>query len=283
VEKTRKELLSNVDFTVEPEGNLTVAVFDKDPQRAADMANYFVDMLNKVNTVLQVQNATGNREFIEARYQKNKGDLAAAEDSLRVFQQRYGVIAMPQQTEASIKAAAEISAQIALKEVQANVLRRTSSDDNPSVIAAQIEASELQKKLVQMNNGVSGGGEMRVFVPFKEIPELGGEYLRRFREVEIQYKILQFLLPMYEQAKVEEQRQTPSVIVLDRGKPAERKSKPKVSLYALMAFTISLLVSFVVVFTGELVRKLRNAQPGRLDALLATLQKDWFGIRFRKQ
>ena len=70
-EKTAKALLGNVEFTVEDEGNITISVYDKDPQRAADMANYFVEMLNKTNSKLQVLNAQGNREFIEERYKKN--------------------------------------------------------------------------------------------------------------------------------------------------------------------------------------------------------------------
>jgi uncharacterized protein involved in exopolysaccharide biosynthesis len=283
-EKTVKELLSNVDFTTESEGNLTITVYDKEPQRAADMANYFVEMLNKTNTELQVQNARGNREFVEERYNKNLRDLATAEDSLKAFQKRYGIIALPEQTEASIKAAAEITAQLAIKEVQASVLRRTQSPDHPSVVAAQIEVDELQRKISQMNSGTNApDGEMKVFVPFSRVPDLGGEYIRRYREVEIQYKILQFIMPLYEQAKVEERRQTPSVVVLDRGGPAERKAKPKISLYALLALVISLVLSFFVVFALELVTKLKAAHPDRFDHIVSTLRSDWFGLRLPRK
>jgi len=47
------------------------------------------------------------------------------------------------------------------------------------------------------------------------------------REVEIQSKILTFLLPVYEQAKIEEKRETPTILVLDKPYIAERKTKPK--------------------------------------------------------
>lgn len=280
-EKTAKELLNNVEFEVEDEGNLTITVYDKDPQRAADMANYFVAMLNKTNTELQVQNARGNRQFIEERYKKNMFDLAAAEDSLRAFQQRYGIIAMPEQTEASIKAAAEITGQLALKEVEVGVLRRTQGADHPAVLSAQIEIEEMHRKLSQMNKGTNTTeGEMKIFVPFNKVPKLATEYIRRYRDVEIQYKILQFITPLYEQAKVEERRQTPSVLELDRAMPAERKSKPKISLYALLAFVISLILSFLIVSLLELLDKLRKSDPHRLQALISTARSDWFGVRF---
>jgi len=283
-EKTMKELLSNVEFTVESEGNLTISVYDKDPQRAADMANFFVQELNRANSELQVQNARGNREFIEQRYKKNLSDLAAAEDSLTAFQKRYGVIAMPEQTEASIKAAAELTAQLALKEVQVGVLRRTQSADNPALASISIEVDELRRKLSQMNSGAGlSEGEMKVFVPFKRIPDLGAEYVRLFRDVEIQYKILQFITPLYEQAKVEERRETPSVVVLDRAGPAERKAKPKVSLYALMAFVFSTLAALLVIFVREMIVRLDAAQPGRFASLIATWRADWFGLRLRRR
>lgn len=283
-EKTAKELLNNTEFTVESEGNLTITVYDKDPQRAADMANFFVETLNKTNTEIQVQNARGNREFIEERYNKNLIDLAAAEDSLKAFQKKYGIIALPEQTEASIKAAAEITAQLSLKEVQAGVLRRTQSLDHPLVIAAQIEIDELHKKLSQMNSGGKfSAGDMRIFVPFSKVPDLGSEYIRRYRDVEIQYKILQFITPLFEQAKVEERRQTPSVLVLDKAAPAERKAKPKVSLYSLLALVISLVLSFFVVFTLELITKLKATYPDRFGHIVSTLRSDWFGLRLQRK
>jgi capsular polysaccharide biosynthesis protein len=281
-EKTMKELLDNVEFTVETEGNLTITVYDKDPQRAADMANYFVEMLNTKNTELQVQNAHGNRQFIEERYKKNISDLAAAEDTLKAFQKKYGVIALPEQVEASIKAAAEITGQLAIKEVQANVLRRTQSADNPSVIATQIEIDEFRNKLSQMNSGThTPKNEMNVFVPFSKMPDLGGEYIRRFREVEIQYKILQFITPLYEQAKVEEKRQTPSVLVLDKAGPAERKSKPKVSLYTLIAFVFSSLLTLLIIFFLEGLQRLREIDPIRFNAIIDYFRSDWFGLKWK--
>jgi len=282
-EKTAKALLDNTELRVEDEGNITISVYDKDPQRAADMANFFVQMLNKTNSELLVQNAKGNREFIEERYKKNMSDLATAEDSLRVFQKRFGIIAMPEQVEASIKAAAEITAQLAMKEVQVGVLRRTQSADNPAVLAGKIEVDELRTKLSQMGNlGANVGKDMKVFVPFSKIPDLGMEYLRRYREVEIQYKVLQIITPLYEQAKVEERRQTPSVIVLDKAGPAERKSKPKVSLYGLMGLVISSLFSLFVVFLIEGVVRIRKTNPDRFDAMVKTVWSDRFGLLWKR-
>ena len=283
-EKTVKELLSNLEVTAEPEGDISITVYDKDPQRAADMANYFVEMLNKTNSEMSVQNARANRIFIGDRYEKNLADLKATEDSLKAFQLRYGVVALPEQTEASIKGAAEIWGQLALKEVEVGVLRRTNAEDNPSVLSAQIQVDELRKKLREMNTGTGEGSQdAKIFVPFKQIPNLGAEYIRRFRDVEIQYKILQFITPLYEQAKVEERRETPSVVVLDIASPAERKAKPRVSIYALIALVSSILVACLIVYSREFIARLKETHPEEFHHIVLSLRSDWFGLRFRRQ
>jgi capsule polysaccharide export protein KpsE/RkpR len=283
MEKTTIKLLNNVDFSTEEESSLLITVYDEDPQRAADMANFFVAELSRTNTELQIQNARANRKFIEERYNRNLIDLAAAEDSLKAFQKKYGVIAMPEQTEASIKAAAEITGQLAVKEVQANVLRRTQSVDNPSLIAAQIEIDEFRNKLSQMNSGGHvSKDEINIFIPFSKMPDLGGEYVRRFREVEIQYKILQFITPIYEQAKVEEQRNTPSVVVLDYAVPAERKTTPKRLLIILGGFFVGLISAFLYAISVDRWMNEKRMNTSFYQSslqLLTGIQSDYRSVR----
>jgi uncharacterized protein involved in exopolysaccharide biosynthesis len=120
---------------------------------------------------------------------------------------------------------------------------------------------------------------MKVLVPFKQAPELAVQYVRLYRDVQIQNKILEFITPLYEQAKVEENRSTPSVVVLDHAGVPERKARPKVSLFALLALVVSSLISLVVVFTQEGVEKLRLLNPSRFNSLVHLVRSDWFGLR----
>jgi tyrosine-protein kinase Etk/Wzc len=279
-EKTIKELLSNVNFEIAEEGHLQITVYDMDPQRAANMANYFVKVLNETNSELQVQNARANRQFIETRYKKNLADLRGAEDSLKAFQMKHGVIALPEQLEASVKAMAEIYGKMAVDEVQLNVLRQTLAAGHPSIRSAEIELGAMKDKVRELNAGTNKEGDVNVLVPFKQAPALGEAYIRLYRDVEIQYKILQFVTPLYEQAKVEEQRATPSVIVLDSALVPERKAKPKASLYGLLAMFGSAILVLGVVFAIEGGRKLKAMDPDRMATLWSTVRSDWFGLRW---
>ncbi|OLD58722.1 MAG: hypothetical protein AUI33_17290 [Ignavibacteria bacterium 13_1_40CM_2_61_4] len=283
-EKTRKELASNSEIEIQNEGNLTVTVYDTDPRRAANIANHYIELLNVTNSELQVQNARGNREFIEQRYNKNLFDLREAEEAMKTFQLKHGVLAVPEQTEASIKAGAGIQATLAAKEIELNVMKRSLSESHPTLVAQEAEIQEIRRKLREMNFGSAAPeDEMKILVPFRQAPALATEYLRLYRDVEIQYKILQFITPLFEQAKVEEQRSTPSVVVLDHGTVPERKAKPKVSLYALLAFVTSTVVSLFVVLSAEGLNRLRAADPERSGALLKAVRGDWFGLRWKRK
>lgn len=283
MEKTAKELLDNTAFDTQDEGNLTISVYDKDPVQAAQMANYFVELLNKKNAELKVQNARGNRLYIEQRYLKNLEDLRKAEDSLKAFQLRYGVVALPEQLEASIKAVAQVYGTLVAKEVELSVAKRSLTAEHPTVKRAQLEVEELQRKIAELNQGTKNGnsGEMKILIPFRQVPEIGADFIRLYRDVEIQYKILQFITPQYEQAKVEENRSTPSVVVLDYGGVPERKAKPKVSLYTLLAFVISMMFSLLIVFTKEGLLKLKQIDPVLYSNITTAIRSDWFGLRLK--
>ena len=283
-EKTVKEWESNINMEVQDEGNLTITVLDKNPQKAADIANYMVFRLNEINTTLGVQNAKANREFVEKRYFQNVKDINDLEDGMREFQQKYGVIAVPEQLEATVKSLSVIYVDLYKKEVELNVLKQTYGPDHPLTNNANVELKELQKKINLLNSGADDSQkDVKLLIPFKQAPQLGNEYLKIYRNLEIQYKILEFVQPLYEQAKVEEARNTPSVLVLDKAGPAERKSKPKGTLYAIISFVTSLLVGIMIVFTRELFMKLKSADPEKHNYLVNQLRNDLKRLSFKSR
>jgi len=267
-EKVVKDWEENLDLEIQDEGNLTISVLDKDPQKAADIANYLVEKLNIINTQLSVTNAKANREFVEKRYFQNIDDINKLEDGMREFQQRYGVIAVPEQLEATVKSMSTIYAELYKKEIELSVLKQTYGIDHPLISTTQLELNEIQKKINQLNAGTDASQkDVKLLIPFKQAPKLGNEYLKIYRNLEIQYKILEFVQPLFEQARVEEARNTPSVIVLDKAGPADRKTKPKGTIYASLGFVISVILGLLIVFTMELLEKIKLNRPDQYKAI----------------
>ena len=277
-EKVVKEWQSNSELEIQDEGNLTITIYDKNPQKAADIANYMVNRLNEINTTLGVTNAKANREFIEKRYLQNVNDITSLETGMRKFQEKYGVIAVPEQLEATVKSMSSIYVELYKKEIEYNVQKQTYGMDHPVTENTKIELNELQKKIDQLNSGKDASQkDVKLLIPFKTAPELGNQYLKIYRNLEIQYKILEFIQPLYEQAKIEEVRNTPSVLVLDKAGPADRKAKPKASLYAAVAFVSSITVSLFLIFLKELFDKYKEIDPQKYHYLT-----DWVRSDFRK-
>lgn len=271
-EKVVKDWEDNLELEIQDEGNLTISVLDKDPQKAADIANYLVEKLNTINTQLSVTNAKANREFVEKRYFQNIDDINKLEDGMKEFQQKYGVIAVPEQLEATVKSMSTIYAELYKKEIEVNVLKQTYGNDHPLISTTQLELNEIQKKINQLNAGTDDSQkDVKLLIPFKQAPKLGNEYLKIYRNLEIQYKILEFVQPLFEQARVEEARNTPSVIVLDKAGPADRKFKPKGTIFASLGFVISVLIGLFVVFTLELIEKIKINRPDQYKAILGGL------------
>jgi uncharacterized protein involved in exopolysaccharide biosynthesis len=272
-EKVVKAFLSNLEIEVLDEGNLLVSVHDKDPQKAADMANYMVEKLNEINTQLSVTNARANREFIEKRYVENISDINQLETDMKDFQEKYGLIALPEQLESTVKAMSDIYADLVQKEVALNVIRRTYGDNSPLLNQLEIEVEELEKKFNTINAGTElSDNEVNLIIPFKKAPFLSNKYLKIYKDLEIQYKILEFVQPMYEQAKVEEVRNTPSVLILDKAGAPELKASPKGSIYFLIAFLSSSFIALLIIFTLEGVHKIKYIDPERYDYIKKSLR-----------
>lgn len=280
-EKVVKEWKSNFELEVQDEGNLSITVYDKDPKQAANIANFLVQRLNEKNTELLIRNAKANREFVEKRYFQNVTDIANLETEMKKFQQKFGVISVPDQLEATVKSMSEIYASLYKKEIELSIAKQSFGPDHPITKGYEIEVSEVQKKINQLNEGTDASQKnVKLLIPFKQAPELGNEYLKIYRNLEIQYKILEFIQPLYEQAKVEEVRNTPSVLVLDNAFPADHKAKPKILFYFLISFVISLSIAFVIVFIIEIFSRLKNVDNNRYNNIRSTLQSDLIFSKF---
>ncbi len=277
-EKVVKAYNSNLDMEVQDEGNLTIDFYDKDPQKAANVANYMVTKLNEINTNLSVTNARANREFIEKRYKENVTDINRLEDAMKAFQIKYGVIAVPEQIEATVKTMSTIYGELAQKEIEFNVLKRQFGENNPLTSAAKVQMEELRKQIDSQNAGTFDDNT-KLLIPFKQAPELSNKYLKIYRDLEIQYKILEFVQPLYEQAKVEEVRNSPSVLVLDKATPPDRKAKPKGTIYALIAFVSSSILGYFIVFLRVLSEKIKKNFPQKYSFIISSLRSDLSKLR----
>jgi len=225
-DKAVKQLEENILFEVQDDENITLDVYDKDPQRAADIANYFVELLNTTSIRLSTQEAKNNREFIEKRLVQCREDLRKSEDALKSFQEKKEIFISEDIKSSSVAAYAELYAMKAKKEIEIGVLEKTVPPENQFLRQLKSELSEISKKV-------------------SSFPKAGLDGARLYREVVIQSKVLEFLLPVYEQARIDEQKDVPVLLVIDKAIPADRKAKPLRGIIIMLIVFLSTTVCIV--------------------------------------
>jgi tyrosine-protein kinase Etk/Wzc len=221
-------------------GMMDIGVYYKDPVIAKEMVEFLLNQLDKINIEMNVLNAKNNRIFIENRYLQAKEDLAKAEDSLKSFQLIYG-IAPDLQIKAAAQSVFALEVELKSEEIKLDIAKKLLSSDQPEIRMQEAKVNSLRDKI----SGISTSTDLSDFLRLGNSPQIAMSFLRLQRGIEIQTKILTFMLPIYEQAKIEEKKETPTIIVLDMPHAAERKAKPKRLTMVLFFTMLSFGFSFV--------------------------------------
>ena len=257
--KRQSETRKKVEKTVEidtgiKDGIIRVSVTDRDPKRAADIANGYVEEFQKFSAHLAVTEASQRRLFFENQLDAAKEALADAEEDLKKTEQQTGVIQVDAQMRTAIESAAQLRAEIAAKEVEIRGMRSFGTEQNPEVQQAEEQLLQLQAE--QKKLGASSDSSDGLLIQKSVMQEAGLKYVRKLREVRYRQTIFDLLARQYEAAKVDEARQGAMVQVVDKAVPPDQKSFPKIGLMALSASFLGLLLGLAYAFTAEGYKKL---------------------------
>ena len=267
-----KELFSRVTVNVTPEGIVSLSYEDKDRIRSAKVANTFVEELDRVNRETSTSKAKNARMFIEGRLEETQKDLNQAEENLRKFQEENKTLVLDEQMKTAIEKAADLKAEMVSSEIELNVLSKTMSSSHPQIQSLRSRINEMKRQLevLQLGNQEENSeGKTVLDIPFTEVPSLSLHLARLVREVKIQEKVFELLTQQYEQQKIEESKDTPTIQVLDKAVPPERKIKPKRAILVGLSGMVSLLASTIFVFGLEYFQRSKKRNPKRVEKLEA--------------
>lgn len=250
------------------DGVITIAIKDKDPKRAADLANAYIEELGKLASGLNMAGAGNNRIFLEKRIAEARADLNRAEDALKVFQTRNKAISVTDQAQATIAGVAQLRAQLAVKEVELASLQRQFTDSSQEVKATKAMVASLRAQIA----GLEGKGGGSSSIPnVGNMPQLGQEYLRLMRDFKIQEAVLEMLTKQYEVAKVSEVKDVAPFQILQKAKVPEKRSSPKRKQMVLYAAVTGLLLSIMYAFAKESFAQMCSEDRLRWHSILGDL------------
>lgn len=260
-------------YTVQTREDLAIeiTVEDRSPQRAAQITNDCVQELDRIYRDITSETARNNRLYIGKRLRQMEDSLTFLQDSLKRFQEQYGVISLPEQVTALVKAAAEVQAEKVMNDVKADVLRNSLGQDHPLVL----QYSRMSRELADKSARLLAGQEGQLFLAMKQVPELSQKYLELLRLLEVQGKLLEFIYPQYESALIQEQRETANVQVVDYAQVPTKKHRPKRRLMVLIAAAASVVFSLTTAVGVEFWKTLPERDQTkwrRVQSLLEQLR-----------
>lgn len=269
IEDVRKQLrnLSKISSTLKT-GLIQIQVTDIDHQRAAEMANAFVEELDRLLKNLAVQEAGSRLAFLEKERDQANQNLTKSEEALRTFSEQKSVIQIDTQTRGVLDRIAHLRGEIDTKEVQIQVLRQQATPFNYDVKRLETEVSGLKEKLqtAEKQWDQTSGGD--VSLTTSKVPALGLEYLRLYREVKFQEGLYQLYIRMVELARLDMARDISVVQVVDQAQPPEKRSNTRLTS-AVLAGGGAFFIIFLVVLGREHLEKTRNQEEERRLSILA--------------
>ncbi|HAV23279.1 MAG: hypothetical protein A2X67_08210 [Ignavibacteria bacterium GWA2_55_11] len=262
MEKAIKRLRDEILTKETEESAFLVTVRANSRHRAADMANFVVRKMNSMIVSLKASSSRESRMFLEKRVAEIRTQLRASEDSLRAYQEKTGLLDTKAQLEGILSAHTMLESELTAKELQKGILERAFDRESPQVKEVEGQIEEYRKKLKEMRTQGDPGGPM---IALHKLPETAVEYLRRYREVEIGSLLLEYIMPLYEQAKIEEKKDYPILQVIDYAVPPVKKSYPPRAIFSLVG---ALSVTVLVLIALNVQRSFRESRDPYWRTLL---------------
>jgi uncharacterized protein involved in exopolysaccharide biosynthesis len=254
------------------DGLIHIDVTDRRPQRAAELANGYVEEFRKLSQNIAIGEASQRRLFFQQQLEQAKDNLATAEEALKLTEQKTGLIQLDSQARALIESAAAVRAQIAAKEVQIESLRSFATDQNAQLVQAQQELDGLRAQLAKLG-GSDAGSDQGIIVPKGRVPQAGLEYVRKLRDVKYHETIFDIIARQFEVAKLDEAKQGSLIQVVDAAVPADRKSFPRIGVFVAIATILGFVASLCWVLLQAGYRRMRQDPEAnnKLETLFRSL------------
>lgn len=225
---------------------------------SAKLSNSFVEALDSLNREKLNSKAKQNRIFIGQQIILTKTKLDSVENELTQFEEKNKAVSLPQQVSAAIDVAAGLRAEIVKSEIEIGSMENNLRANNKSLIALKEKLSQLkdQYSKIELDN-------QDYLLNFKNYPELGTKLADLLREVKIQNEVYAMLQQQYYREKIQENKDIPTVQVLDAAIPPLTASSPRL-IFDTAAGAVFIFVSMclVILFRERSLFVFKNKNEG---------------------
>lgn len=270
-EAARKRLSGNSAISQERKsGIITITITDRDPRRAAAIAEAYVEELNRLVAELSTSGAHRERIFLEGRLRTVQKDLEDSEKDFSQFASQNMAIDIKEQGKSMVEAAALVQGQLIAAQSEEEGLRQVYMDSNVRVRSVQARITELRRELDRLGGKeeTAGSGssstEDSLYPSMRKLPLLGVAYADMYRRTKVEEAVFEALTQQFEMTKVEEVREIPSVKVLDPADIPEKKTSPPRLFIIVLGASSSFAFAACWILASAYWQQMDPASPGKL-------------------
>ena len=240
-----RDNIRNIGYNEET-GVIKISIETTDKYLSTDIANYYWQKLEKYNLETRMSKGRQKRVFLEARVNRVQAVIDSLSQNFLSFQKENNVILLDEQTKVIVKQYSELITEKYRKDLELELARSFSDSNNPGIKKLILENQVITKKIFELEN--IDTENFKYVLSLESIPDKAYEYANLKMNLELQEKIFSFIYPQYEQAKIEEIKDLPTIEIIDKAVPAGLRSKPKRARFCIVAFFMAIILSSILVY-----------------------------------
>jgi len=243
-----EEYIGELSISPERDNTILISVEYTDQGKVADIANAYVDEMEKLANEFAMTEATKRLNYFEGELANARMSLTRTEQLFREYQEKTGVYMGEAQLTANIQNRINMRAQVAAKEIQLRSLLAYATRQNPEVVKLEKEISGLKEEIKRLEDDPGTGDPLN---PLGGMPAARFEYLEKYRDWKFQEVLYNTLLRLYETARLDQSYSPVVIQVLDRAETPENRSKPKRKMIVVLATFLGFFLAVFLAFVAE--------------------------------
>ncbi len=230
------------------------------------VAAAIIERLDRLNREYQGREARDYRIFIEDRYRQIGEELADLEDRMSRFQEDHEVTAVDAQLRATLEVAAILEAEVVKRELDLAIAETTLGPDS-RMIANKRSELRAAKSAFEGSFGGRDGEKRFLFGYDRDIPQLMKNYIRLKRSIGIHSEVFAFITTKYEESKLREAQNIPTISVIDYPDVPDMRYSPRRAFMVITTLVLMSVFAVLIAFVLDFVRRVRLQYPDRYREL----------------
>ncbi len=214
----------------------------RDPQHIEKLLDNIAENFVRENQLVTRESAQQSIDFIESQLPQLHKELTASENKLNNYMEKHGAVDLPVESASTIRALADIEAQMTALKLKENVLSQSYTKAHPKYKALLRQKASLHAR------------KKAITKELQATPSTQRGMMRLKRKVEVSQKIYLQLLMKLQEIKVMAAANSGGVRIIDKA-VSQGIVKPKVKLIVLIAGALGGMLSCGMVLLFSLLRR----------------------------